>query len=703
MKAFQISPPTSPLLDASRLLDFSHYKELAFFPTLGQSSIYSLTVLPSRPSGRMESPSGKYDIIAACLLSATEYSSTKQRCNVYSFTSDGGCLKPMNKPIDFVYLPIADIVCIRALYDYTSEEYLAGLYFAEYEETSVGVFPGLWKSLSFSYFLWANERSTAFIHPGLCSTWRLQKLQALPIQSFLTAGFSNTLTLSPTAIILAQTDLGPQDPLVLSSSPPDQSVTDSVSSNDGLKSTEASDSATLGRQASHLVNKVYGELDIASAVSLFPELKCVSASMVTYMDFVMLKTDPPVRLSAFGCIDGWFGVGMTDISKPVLLHFFSGSHDSPITCVKLFKQFPEPSPHPLGSQGLHNVWIPSLSHLTGSIDETESIRPDIGEVKPTTGLTQVLVPKRRHSALEEAWPPIKSTFGKKHRSFNLDPERDRVIVVRRDIRTTWLKCEPIRPELKRTDSVVDMPSSLKATPVAHLFDPWPRRSLLIQFDDGQLDLGRTKQIDDGVMKVVNRSIPCGCQFRNRSVTCFLRRTPYRCRSGRCVFRSPLFEKLPANPSSTRHNFLFRNVYTCQHFGSDNQAVLHGSADFDHVNCACVGDLDFDGRPEIVIGTFGQQLLLYRWVTDEERTSDSVVAVAAAADKASLPGRYECVSRRTVAGQVHSLLYGYDFLGDGCLCLAVLTSQGLQVLQCKSETVMDLLERRLDCLLADSKL
>uniref|UniRef100_A0A0V0J921 Kaptin n=3 Tax=Schistocephalus solidus TaxID=70667 RepID=A0A0V0J921_SCHSO len=249
--------------------------------------------------------------------------------------------------------------------------------------------------------------------------------------------------------------------------------------------------------------------------------------MVTYMDFVMLKTDPPVRLSAFGCIDGWFGVGMTDISKPVLLHFFSGSHDSPITCVKLFKQFPEPSPHPLGSQG-------------------ETVEPPFSAGTP-----------------EE---------------FSL------------------LVCSGFEPAV-----------------------------------------------------------------------------------------------------------VYQNVYTCQHFGSDNQAVLHGSADFDHVNCACVGDLDFDGRPEIVIGTFGQQLLLYRWVTDEERTSDSVVAVAAAADKASLPGRYECVSRRTVAGQVHSLLYGYDFLGDGCLCLAVLTSQGLQVLQCKSETVMDLLERRLDCLLADSKL
>nr|VZI05063.1 unnamed protein product [Spirometra erinaceieuropaei] len=531
-----MSVPASPLLDASRLLDFSHYKELAFFPTLGQSSIYSLTVLPSRQFGNTDSAPCKYDIIAACLLSAIEYSSTKQRCNVYSFISDGGCLKPMNKPNDFVYLPIADIVCIRALYDYTSKEYLTGVGFVKEEGQSFFNIYGADTQenlpeccLCFSELAYVPLQATHsyYISPSTKKPqWAFFLACGSPCHSPTPSGPTNGPPPSPIQVYArlgdcrgCTADLVPEDQPVLSGSPPDQSVADSVSSSGGFKSTESSGSTIFSRQPSHPVNKVYGELDLVSAIFLFPELKCVPASMVTYMDFVMLKTDPPVRLSAFGCIDGWFGVGITDISKPALLHFFSGSHDSPITCVKLFKQFPESSPGHLGSQG-------------------ETVEPPYSVGKP-----------------EE---------------FSL------------------LVCSGFEPAV-----------------------------------------------------------------------------------------------------------VYQNVYTCQRFGPDNQAVLHGSADFDHVNCACVGDLDFDGRPEIVIGTFGKQLLLYRWVDEEEKTADPLNA-----DKVLPRGRYECVSRRTVAGPVHSLLYGYDFLGDGCLCLAVLTSQGLQVLQCKSETVMDLLERRLDCLLTD---
>lgn len=48
--------------------------------------------------------------------------------------------------------------------------------------------------------------------------------------------------------------------------------------------------------------------------------------------------------------------------------------------------------------------------------------------------------------------------------------------------------------------------------------------------------------------------------------------------------------------------------------------LPQSADFDHVNCACVADLDFDGMPEIVVGTFGQQLLFYKWLGNANKGS-----------------------------------------------------------------------------------
>ncbi|VDN10101.1 unnamed protein product [Dibothriocephalus latus] len=321
----------SPSQGVSRLLDFAHYKELAFFPTLGQSSIYSLTVLPSRPSGKVDNAAGKYDIIAACLLS------------------------------------VADIVCIRALYDYASEEYLAGVGFEDgqsffniYGADTQENLPECCLCFSDLPYVPLQATHSYYISPSTKKPqWAFFLACGNPCHS--PTSFGPTGSQLPSSIQVyarlgdcrgCKTDLGSEDPLALSSSPPDQSVTDSVSSNGGGFKLTVEASGT-SRQSSYLVNKVYGELDLASTISLFPEIKCVPASMVTYMDFVMLKTDPPVRLSAFGCIDGWFGVGITDISKPVLLHFFSGSHDSPITCVKLFKQFPEePSSHPLGSQGI---------------------------------------------------------------------------------------------------------------------------------------------------------------------------------------------------------------------------------------------------------------------------------------------------------------------------------------------------------------
>ncbi|VDD81332.1 unnamed protein product, partial [Mesocestoides corti] len=110
----------------SKLLDFSLYKEIAFFPSFGQSTIYNLCDLPSQCSvTNGEDPScRKHDLMAASLLPAVESSSSNRCCTHYSFSSDGEKLTMTSKSFDFVYLPTADIVCLDAFYDDHAKHYV---------------------------------------------------------------------------------------------------------------------------------------------------------------------------------------------------------------------------------------------------------------------------------------------------------------------------------------------------------------------------------------------------------------------------------------------------------------------------------------------------------------------------------------------------------------------------------------------------
>jgi KICSTOR complex protein kaptin len=46
-------------------------------------------------------------------------------------------------------------------------------------------------------------------------------------------------------------------------------------------------------------------------------------------------------------------------------------------------------------------------------------------------------------------------------------------------------------------------------------------------------------------------------------------------------------------------------------GLDFSRTLYRSDDFDVATCATIADVDFDGEKEIVIGTYGQELLVYK--------------------------------------------------------------------------------------------
>ncbi|KAM7538693.1 hypothetical protein Aperf_G00000057403 [Anoplocephala perfoliata] len=470
----------------SALKDFSFYKEIAFFPTIGQSTIYNLTHLPSQSSIDHGDDPGcrKYDILVASLLPSFENSSSSRCCNLYSFLNLRNRLVTSTKSFDFNYLPVADIVCIKAFYDDFSSSYVVAM--------------GLVKEDGSCYFnIYAGRNLSSLPERFIC----LSELDHFPVQVVHTYFLSpNTqkmqwaCLLSTSGSLNSALDLhqeGPSwNPVQVYSSLPDETAeglkagvaksrelkfyageTPPTSSGDECQSPKAAKDPTA--------KSVFGLLDSTTTYNLFPELRNLPSRVVTYMDFFLLDDgDRKYRLSAFGTLDGWIGVGLVDMNELSLKAFYKTSHDSVITKLKFFQQF------------------------------------------------------------------------------NRNPKSPSDV--------SLLVCSGLQPTV--------------------------------------------------------------------------------------VYRCPF--------DATRGGKL----------SVESRLVLPRSADFDHVNCACVADLDFDGLPEIVVGTFDQQLLFYKWISRPDSAVD---------------GSYSLVHQRRVVGAVHSLECGEDcdFLGDGTRCLAVLTSVGLHLFQC----------------------
>ena len=67
-------------------------------------------------------------------------------------------------------------------------------------------------------------------------------------------------------------------------------------------------------------------------------------------------------------------------------------------------------------------------------------------------------------------------------------------------------------------------------------------------------------------------------------------------------------------SSLSVSKVFYNVFQD---GLTNFSVLPSSADYDVPTCCTITDLDFDGKNEIIIGTYGEMFLVYKAQKDEE--------------------------------------------------------------------------------------
>uniref|UniRef100_A0A671KVG3 Kaptin (actin binding protein) n=1 Tax=Sinocyclocheilus anshuiensis TaxID=1608454 RepID=A0A671KVG3_9TELE len=106
--------------------------------------------------------------------------------------------------------------------------------------------------------------------------------------------------------------------------------------------------------------------------------------------------------------------------------------------------------------------------------------------------------------------------------------------------------------------------------------------------------------------------------------------------------------------------VFRDV---EQYGLSRQLCLAESDQCDAVLCALVVDLDFDGQHELLLGTYGQDLLCYKFHQPTGAFEDKL----------------QLLWRRSFKSPLLSLIY-LDLDGDGLRELAVLTLKGLHILQ-----------------------
>ncbi|XP_031773398.1 KICSTOR complex protein kaptin [Apis florea] len=92
-------------------------------------------------------------------------------------------------------------------------------------------------------------------------------------------------------------------------------------------------------------------------------------------------------------------------------------------------------------------------------------------------------------------------------------------------------------------------------------------------------------------------------------------------------------------------------------GMNEDIILNGSETTDCILCSCVADINMDGQNEILLGTYGQEVLIFYFINNT----------------------WELIIRKLFDAPVHSICY-MDITNDGMKELIVLTQRGVHILQ-----------------------
>ncbi|XP_072032491.1 KICSTOR complex protein kaptin-like [Amphiura filiformis] len=138
-------------------------------------------------------------------------------------------------------------------------------------------------------------------------------------------------------------------------------------------------------------------------------------------------------------------------------------------------------------------------------------------------------------------------------------------------------------------------------------------------------------------------------------------------------------------------------------GFENQEVLPESDLYDCALCGCIADVDWDGQNEILIGTYGQEVLAYKYHSDTTKQTTVSSSPVNANDKSSpdlstddkpttdTHGEYRLHWKRGFSQPIVAMQY-VDITGDGLCELVVVTTRGVHILQhCLTDAVTRCLE------------
>lgn len=114
--------------------------------------------------------------------------------------------------------------------------------------------------------------------------------------------------------------------------------------------------------------------------------------------------------------------------------------------------------------------------------------------------------------------------------------------------------------------------------------------------------------------------------------------------------------------STSNAIVFMDIL---HYGMEKDMILNGSDLSDCILCTCVADINMDGQNEILLGTYGQEVLIFALSGDT----------------------WELSVRKLFDAPVHSISY-MDITNDGMKELIVLTQRGVHILQHNTAFVKD---------------